>query len=410
MVSDKIFCGLDIGAQKIKVSIIKAVDPQSIELLGVYENNVFGFHDNAVSDLNELGECIHHAINDLIKKIGVRVKAVQLGVNGGLISSRETSTAIPLVDHGTKIIAQRDINRLNNQARLLGLRMEEEVLHDLPQVYQVDDVNSANNPLGLYGRKLGVKSFMITANENRMRNIINAVNQAGFEVENVFFNSYAAAEVVLNERQKKDGSLLIDIGARTTSLLMFKEDILKFVKTIDLGGNRFSRHIAEQLNLPLNMAEEIKKSYAAVIHAHEQEGEEEILVKRESNYFPIKRQLICQSIEEEIGELIEGIDQTVNASGMYDQITQGIVLTGGGALLPGLIERIGERCHMPVELGKVHMKIQKQLSNAAIFSSAIGLAQSGFKKSIGYKLSANEHSQWWQSLMHKVKELYQEYF
>ena len=133
----------------------------------------------------------------------------------------------------------------------LSLKMDEEILHDLPQQYMVDEVNKALNPGGLYGRKLGVQSLMIFTNANRIRNIVRAVHQAGYEVPNVFFTSYAACEVALDGTERAQGRILIDIGAKATSVLLFQDNILRRLKKIEIGGDAFTRRIAEQLSLPL---------------------------------------------------------------------------------------------------------------------------------------------------------------
>ena len=216
MIGERVYCGLDIGSQRIKVGIIKVTDAKLMELLGVYETKTYGFQDASVSDLGDLSECIHQTIQQLIQKTGVKFKEVNLGFGGELVDVREISAMIPLLDRGSKVISGRDVQRVNKQARSLGMKIEEEVLHDLPQFYKVDDADSAINPIGLYGRKLGVQSLMIYANMNRIRNITKAVHQAGYDVMNIFFSSYASSEVILNENEKKDGSLLIDIGSKST--------------------------------------------------------------------------------------------------------------------------------------------------------------------------------------------------
>jgi len=140
---EKYFCGLDLGAQRIKVSLIRIKDADSRELVGVYETDTHGFKDGSVSDLGELSECIHSAVGQLAQKTGAKFKEVQLGIDGDLVEARETDTAIPLIDKGSKTIGRRDIQKLNKQARLLGIKMDEEILHNLPQRYLIDE-NSFN--------------------------------------------------------------------------------------------------------------------------------------------------------------------------------------------------------------------------------------------------------------------------
>lgn len=414
MIREKYYCGLDMGAQKIKAGILKVKDAAQMELLGIYEQNTAGFRDGAVSDLGELSDCIHATVHTLLQKTSLKLKEVQLGVGSDLIEVREGGTTIPLVDRTNKIITRRDIKKVNDQARLLSLKMDEEILHDLPQQYLVDEVNRALNPGGLYGRKLGVQSLMIFTNANRIRNIVRAVHQAGYEVPNVFFTSYAAGEAALDDASPGEpvggcgqGRILIDIGARATSVLLFQENILRRLKKIAIGGDAFTRRIAERLNLPLDLAEEIKRSYAATLEAYHS-SDEEILVKRDSAYKPVKGKDICAAIEPGVQELLENIQDVLREFGVLDDLETGIIMTGGGSLLTGLIERINQATRHPARLTGMNVASARSPGNAALFAGVVGLAKSGFKQSLRYSLSPDGH--WRANLVSRFKELYHEYF
>ena len=407
MIREKYYCGLDLGAQKIKAGILKVKDAAQMELIGIYEQKTAGFRDGAVSDLGELSDCIHATVHTLLQKTSLKLKEVQLGVGSELIEIREGGTTIPLVDRTSKIITRRDMKKVNDQARLLSLKMDEEILHDLPQQYLVDEVNKALNPGGLYGRKLGVQSLMIFANTNRIRNIMRAVHQAGYEVPNVFFTSYAAGEVALDDADRAQGRVLIDIGAMATSVLLFEDNILRRLKKIEIGGDTFPRGIAEQLNLPLDLAEEIKRSYAATLEAYHS-SDEEILVKRDSAYKPVKGKDICAAIEPRIRELLENIRNVLREFGVLDDLETGIVMTGGGSLLTGLIERVSQATRHPARLARMNVASARSPGNAALFAGVVGLAKSGFKQSLRYALSPDGH--WRANLASRFRELYHEYF
>ena len=407
MIREKHYCGLDLGAQKIKAGILKVKDATQMELIGIYEQKTAGFRDGAVSDLGELSDCIHATVQTLLSKTNLKLKEVQLGVGSELIEVREGGTTIPLVDRTNKIITQRDMKKVNDQARLLSLKMDEEILHDLPQQYVVDEVNKALNPGGLYGRKLGVHSLMIFTNTNRIRNIVRAVHQAGYEVPNVFFTSYAACEVALDDIERTQGRVLIDIGAKATSVLLFQENILRRLKKIDIGGDAFTRRISERLNLPFELAEEIKRSYATTLPAHHS-NDEEILVKRDSAYKPVKGKDIYAAIEPQIQELLENIQNVLLEFGVVDELDMDIVMIGGGSLLTGLIERVSQTTRHPARLAKMNVASARSPGNAALFAGVVGLAKSGFKQSLRYAISPDGH--WRANLLTRFKELYHEYF
>src|SRR5208282_2223586 len=98
------------------------------------------------------------------QKTAIKVQAVQLGISGNLLTARRTSAVVPLIDSGTKVISKFDLRKVDNQAKLLGVNLEEEIIHDFPQWYKVDDVNTSINPAGLIGRKIETSLLLLTAN------------------------------------------------------------------------------------------------------------------------------------------------------------------------------------------------------------------------------------------------------
>ena len=406
IMGEKFFCGLDVGSQQLKASLVK-VRRGHFELLGVYAAATLGLKKSSVRDLGDLTECIKLTVDGLAQKTGVKIKDLQLGIGGELIESRRSHAVIPLLESGNKAITRLDIKRVIQQARLLGIKLDEEVTHDFPQIFMVDGLNRTSNPTGIYGRKLEVDLLLLICHTLQTSSIIKAVNQAGYEVANLFFTSYASCEVSLNEKNKTDGCALIDIGAGATDVLIFKDGVLRCVENIPLGGEQATSHIANHLQLSFDLAEDIKKSYGMALSV-EGEKDEEILVKNESGYFRIKREMIYQVIEPEITKLVSAIEQLIKGP-LYDELKAGIIMVGGGSLLPGLIERIERNIKLPVSIGTMNIA-NTQLNNSAIFTAAVGLAQMGLTKTFAYTLSTRNPTNWFKNIPNRLRELYQEYF
>lgn len=406
---EKTFCGLDIGANSIKVALVHAHSVQNFELIGAYETKTFGFKDGTVTDLPELTECIHKALKDLSQKTSVKIKEVVLGVPGDILEARLSECTIPLIERGSKIIAERDIEKVNSQAKLLGINLEEEVIHNFPQDYQLDDKSAIINPVGLYGRKLGIHTLVVAANINRIRNITKAVSQAGFDIYDTVFSSYAASKVCFQEEELKRGCALIDLGASNTSVLIFKDGLLKYFDKIFLGANDLTKQISYALQIPLELAEDIKKSYG-FISGNEEHLDEEILVKRENVYLPIKRRLIHEALKPVAGDIIARVNNLIRNNRSIELLGAGMVTIGGGALLPGLLEGLSDSNHFEIRLGKINLDLQKRLGNSTIFASSIGLAMMGVQKAQSKVKITQVQGNWTQQIAHRVKELYYEYF
>ncbi|MBL8013188.1 MAG: cell division protein FtsA [Candidatus Omnitrophica bacterium] len=401
---EKLSCGLDLGVQTMKASLVRTKDSENLELLGVHEVKTAGLRGPAVSDLNELSDCIQKAVSGLISKTGYKVKLVNVGLGGDLIGVRESGSVIPLVDHGNKVISALDVKKVRHQARMLGIRLEEDILHDFPRFYKVDDVNTAINPVGLYGRKLCGQFLLVITNMTKLRNIAKAVNQAGYELGRTYFSSYAASQVATTAKTRSQGVAFIDIGSTSTSVLIYQDGILQQIEIISWGGVNVTQSIAGQLSLVLDLAEDIKKSHAVAVGVLG--GEEEILVKRETGYMPIKRLGISQAIGPEIERFVAQVKKIITESPYYHHLNSGVVMVGGGSLLPGLIERIEEATNLKVTTGVP----TQGLNNSVVYAGVIGLAQINTVESLSAAANRQQSTKWTARVSNAFKELYQEYF
>ena len=413
---DRVFCGLDIGSGRVKASVVNFKGLESCEVLGAHDAPTNGFKKSSVSDLGDLAECIQLTVSTLAKKTGLKIKHIQLGVGAELIESRRSQAVIPLVDKGSKVISLSDIKRVNEQARLLGMKMDEDTIHEFAQMYKIDEVNSALNPIGLYARKMSVDLLLIVVQMTRVNNLMKAVNQAGFEVDHSFFSSYAAGAASLDAKMKTDGCALIDIGSNSTNVLIFKDGFLHHLDSLSLGGDLATRNIAQNLHLSFDLAEEMKKSSGMALNAQQdmQDADEEVLVKSETGYLPVKREMICRFLEPEINKMVSAVDQTLRGP-FYHHLKSGIIIVGGGSLLPGLLERIEKVTNLTVRMGKVNGG-GIHLNSPALFSASVGLAQLGFRKTffsqfpVQLSTTGTSAAGWMKGLSNRLKELYQEYF
>ena len=406
MAQPQYFCGLDLGTHTMKAAIVRSRDEENLDLLGIFEARAIGFKEASINDITEFAECIQKTMQGVMQKTGIKINAVQLGVSGSFLATRRSSAVIPLIDTGTKVISPFDLRRVNHQAKLLGVSLDEEVIHDFPQWYKIDDINTSINPAGLIGRKIESSLLLLTANSLRVRNLTKAVHQAGFEVNSVAFGGYAASDVAVDKQDKTQGCALVDIGANITSVIFFKDGIVGDVQFIPWGGSYVTQTLAERLSLTVDMAEEIKKSHAVASQTNPQEISGEILVKKEKGYIPIRRESVCEAVNWEIENFLAHLEAVVKGSNLYHHLNKGIVMVGGGALLPGVIERVEERLNTSVRMGAA----TPGLNNSAVYAAAIGLGRMHYLKkkqeTIGIKTPLNFKDK----IVNSVKELCQEYF
>ena len=400
------FCGLDIGSGRIKTCLGQVKDSNNLELLAVYEVPTRGFKETSINDVSEFSACIGSALDAVSKKAQVRFRDVYLGVGGDLIETRLSRAVIPLAERGNKVITPADVREARRQARLLGVKIDEEVLCDFVQQFKVDDVDIALNPVGLYGRKLEVEVVLVVSNITRLRNITKAVKQAGFEVNNTFFNGQALADTVLDRKQKSEGVVLVDLGARVTQAMIFKEGLLKHYAKGSFGGQDKTKGIAEALNISQDLAEDIKRSYVRVQDGRTVVKDDEILIKKEQTFVPVKRLVLNEAVEPQVVKLVTFLREAIAASGYKDQLKSGIVMVGGGAILSGVLERVEADLGMPVMIGRSILG----LNNASSYCVCTSVAELAYKGSARYMFDTRSAKDWWSTLLQKMEELCSEYF
>ena len=400
----KYFCGIDIGVTKIKAALIKVVDQDHLDLLGVFEVPTAGLMNASVSDLTELAESIRRAVDGVCVKNRIKVNSVHVGLSAEYFTIRHASAVIPLIDTGSKVITRGDVKKVDAQAKLLGTGLEEEIVHDFPQHYKVDDANVATNPLGLWGRKLESNLLILLVNANRLRNVIKAVHQAGFEVDRVSLSCYAASMIAIEEGMRNQGCVCVDIGTHTTTVLFYRAGVLCDMLSIPWGGHYITQSLAERLGVALDLAEDLKKVHATVTgQANKDPGE--ILIKREKGYMPIRREQVVESVNWEVENFLTHLEAVIKGSPLFYDINGGVVMVGGASLLPGLMERIEHRLKMPVSLGNT-----KGLSQAALFMAAIGLGQLSYMKNKKETVDMGLPMEMKHRFVERFKELCQEYF
>jgi cell division protein FtsA len=408
MKREKIICGLDIGSAKILAAIAKVSRQGKVDLLASQILESRGINRGSVSDLANLSDCLAQARQSLFKKSGLKPQEVFVGIKGTCFKTKTSKTVIPLLDRGDKVITSSDIKKLNHQARALGIDIEEEVIHEIPQSYTIDDYNVVKNPLGLYARKVGVELLLVTSPMGHIDNLVKSLNQVGWGVKRVIFSSLAASYGVLSEEEKERGCVFIDMGAGTTDILVFKDGILRELEILPYGGMDFTESIANDLKLTFDLAEEIKRSYA-VATSSEAEGEEDILIKKSSSYNPIKRKKLVEVIEPNISHLLKLVKERLDRSAFRKYFNSGVVVTGGNSLLYGFLEQAESFLGLPVKMGRVK-DFSLSYYKIPVYASVLGLikfAASGLASDSAARLS---HRKLVKGLTSRIKELYQEYF
>jgi len=237
-------------------------------------------------------------------------------------------------------------------AQSLVVPHDREIVHVLPQEYFLDGQGGIKNPVGLFGSQLDVNVHIMTCQSSLIQNLINAVNHAGMRVQKIISQPLAAAEAVLSRDEKELGAAMIDIGGGSTNIAVYQQNAVWFTKTLPVGGNSFTRDLAIGLQAPIEDAERIKKDSGTVL-TEKVDAEETVMVpgigSRPERM--VERKVISNILRARAVELMELIDGQLRNATDGSQLTAGVVITGGGSMLDGMMELAEEFLDMPTRRG-----------------------------------------------------------
>lgn len=344
-------CALDIGSSKVAACLAQRKG-RHIERIWFDLVPSAGIRDGVIVDPAELVSCITALMQSLKKQSGVNITSVFTSIPANEVITRHSRAIIPLAERGAKLISERDVCRVQEQARILGSSLDEEIMHGVPVSFTVDSKSSVVNPIGLFGHKLEVDLLLVCGRTATIQNLDRVVHQAGYEIADIFFSGMATAQAVFTPAMKEGISVLCDIGSDTTELMIFSDGILRDVDVLSAGGNQLTYALRDQLKIPLELAEEIKKSYGAVGNFEHIADDKEILVKKSNLYKPIKQRLVAQIAHAEAVRMSLLIKDVLEKKIPSYEINH-FVAVGRTALLEGFIELLEQTLAVPVGLGAV---------------------------------------------------------
>jgi cell division protein FtsA len=263
--------------------------------------------------------------------------------------------AIVAVSGRDREITTEDVRRAIDSACAIQLPAGREIVDRLPQEFIVDDQDGINDPVGMIGARLAVKVHIVTSPVTARQNAINAVNRAGLIVADMVLEQLAAAEASLTEDDKEFGAALVDIGAETTGLVIYQRGAVQHTAVFPLGGSHFTNDIAFGLRTPIPEAEKIKRTVgcACSTSLSEMERGELVDVPSVGGRAPrqLSRQILCDILQPRAEEVLMHVADEIKDAGWERQLSSGVVLTGGGALLSGMTEIAEQVFDAPVRLG-----------------------------------------------------------
>ena len=372
--------GLDIGTTRITCIIGEPGDGGLVDIVGIGEAEARGLRKGVVVDPEAAVEAITRAVEEAERMSGLETEEVSINLSGShimsfngqaivAVSGREREAVHENNGHGRRssygthvVVAGRDreithddVRRAIESASAIQLPAGREIVDRLPQEFIVDDQDGINDPVGMIGARLAVKVHIVTSPVTARQNVINSVNRAGLVVGEMVLEQLAAAEASLTDDDKEFGAALVDIGAETTGLVIYQRGAVQHTAVFALGGSHFTNDIAFGLRTPIPEAEKIKRAVgcACGLSLSEMERGELVDVPSVGGRPPrqLSRQILCDILQPRAEEVLSHVADEIREAGWEGQLSSGVVLTGGGSLLDGMVEIAEQVFDAPVRLG-----------------------------------------------------------
>ena len=342
---------IDLGSSKICCVVGEVKEGGAVEVLGVGRASSRGVRRGSIVNLDASVDALKAAVEEAETMAAVAVERALVGIAGNHIRGFN-SRGVVAVSGREREVAPSDMQRVVESARSIALPPDRAIFHVIPQEFQVDDQEGIGDPVGMTGSRLEANVHVVTGSLTAVHNLTNCVNRAGIEVTDVILDQLAAAEAVLTPEEKEMGAALVDIGGGVTHLAVFDRGAVRHTAVVRMGGEHFTNDIAVGLRTPIQEAEQIKTQYGCAL-ARMVDDDETIAVPsvggRKSRR--LSRQILCEVLQPRSEELFTLVAEEIERSGYEGALSSGVVLTGGGAQLEGLVEIAEQVFDLPVRLG-----------------------------------------------------------
>lgn len=340
---------LDVGTSKIVALVGEAAAGEPLSVIGIGFAQSRGIKRGVVVDIEATVGSIQKAIEEAEAVAGCEIRSVYASIGGSHIRGLNSNGIVAIRD---KEVTEIDVERVLDAAKAVPVPADQKLLHVLPQEYVIDDQDGIRYPVGMSGVRLEARVHLVSAANSAAQNIMKCVARCGLQVDQLILEPLASSMAVLTDDERDLGVLLVDIGAGTTDIAVWSKGALKHTAVLPVAGDQVTNDIAVALRTPTVHAEEIKVKYACAM-ASMATADESIQVPSVGDRDPrrLARQVLAEVVQPRYEELLTLVQSELRRSGYEDMVPAGVVLTGGGAKIEGLIELAEEIFHMPVRIG-----------------------------------------------------------
>ncbi|MFH1291899.1 MAG: cell division protein FtsA [bacterium] len=375
--------GLDIGSKNVRMTVGQMVERPSgsgmdLQILGAVDYASEGVQKGKVNSIEDVVSSISACLERAERMVGVPIDNVWVGVSG-MHTVLQNSKGVIAVSKANNEITEEDVNRALEAARSIATPLNHEVLHVLPRNYAVDGQFSIKDPVGMTGIRLEVDSNIVLGSSSQIKNLTKSIYRAGLEIDDLVLSVLACSEAVLTKKQKELGVAVINLGASTTSLIVFEEGEMLHATTIALGSENITNDLAIGLRTSVDVAEMVKTDFGDCRPEKvTQKDQVDLYEAGAGEHEIVKQKYINEIIQARVEEILQKVDTELRKTQRSGLLPAGVVFTGAGSKLPGLVDCAKRVLRLPAVLGhSLDITSVSDKVNDMGFSTAVGLVKWG---------------------------------
>ncbi len=371
----ELLAGLDIGTACVTV-VVAELNDGAAEVIGLGTAQSEGLRKGVVVNIDATVQAIARAVREAELAAGCEIHSVYAGVGGGHIKGFNSHGVVAVKNPE---VAADDVERVLDAARAVALPLDRHVLHVLPQEFVLDGQNGIKEPVGMAGVRLEARVHIVSAAVSFMQNVVKCCQRANLHVTDLVLTPLAGAEAVLGSEEKDLGVAYVDLGAGTSDLLVFHRGALVHTALLPVGGHHVTNDLAEGLRTPFREAEILKRR-SGCAHTTGIAPDEQVEVQgiggRSARM--VGRRTMCDIIEARMDETFRLLRDQLWKAGFESGLSCGVVLSGGGSLLPGTAQ-LAERVFQMPTRGGAPLAISglTEATSGPDFAAAVGLVLLG---------------------------------
>ncbi len=344
------YVGLDVGTSTVRcvVGIVDPNNPAKLSIIAHGSAPNLGMRKGIVVHIEDVADAIAQAMTEAERLSGLRLQGATVNINGNHVSGLNSKGVIA-ISAADREITGEDRLRVEEAATIVQLPSNREIIQVFAQNYRLDGQDNIKDPVGMHGVRLEVDTHIVTAATPNLRNLDMALDKAQVRVHNRTLSSLAGAEAVLQRQQKEAGTVLVDIGAGTTNIVVLEDGEVQHVAVLPIGGQHITNDLAIGLRTDLDVAEAVKIQHATLLTVPKRD----VRVKLNKQEYIFKAEDVAMITEARVEELFEYVNKELAKIHRAHKLPGGVVLVGGTAKLPGIAEFAKGQLQLASRVGKL---------------------------------------------------------